>query len=197
MATPYLTPAVLRDRVPALADSARFADSDLADYIAEFEELVENYRGVAFTPREATEAVDLPEAGATRISLTWPQVRSITSVTVDGDVADTDTYRLTADGRLVVDGSLVAFTGTELVVVYEHGYSSPSPALLRACREYVRTVALADRSNVGRDVIRQSGSDMTIQYSTPDPAAGRPTGFLEVDRIINLQPNYRLMVGAG
>jgi hypothetical protein len=197
MATPYLTPAQLRDRVPALAEAARFPDEDLAGYIAEFEELVESYRGVAFTPREATESVDLPPPGATRVRLDWPEVVSITSVTIDEVISASDTYRLTSDGVLVVAGEVTLWTGTEMTVVYEHGFPSPGPALLRACREYVRATALADRSNLGRDVIRQSAGDMTTQYSTPNPAEGRPTGFLEVDRIINLQPNHRLTVGVG
>ena len=191
-----MTAAALRGRVAVLADG-RFTDTELNDYIAEFEGLVENYRGVAFTPREATETVDLPDGGATRIILDQPRVRSITSVTVDGDVAAADTYRLDDQGAVVVDGTATVFTGTSLTVVYQHGYDSPSPALLRACREYVRSVALADRSNVGRDVIRQSAGEMTTQYSTPDPDRGRPTGFLEVDRLINLQPNHRLNVGVG
>lgn len=192
----YTTATALRLRVPVLA-SDRFTDTELDDYIAEFEELVENYRGVAFEPRTATETVDLPDSGATGIVLDWPQVRSITSVVVDGDTVDDETYRLDSSGRLVPDGTATVFTGTTLTVTYSHGLTEPGPALLRACREYVRATALADRSNVGRDVIRQSAGEMTTQYSTPNPAEGRPTGFLEVDRLINLQPNYRSTVGAG
>jgi hypothetical protein len=191
-----MTTLVLRTRVPTLANS-KYADADLAEYIAEFESMVEDYRGVAFTPRTATEAVDLPAGGATKIVLDWPRVRSITSVTVDGVLAATDTYRLDSDGALVVDGDATSFTGTTMTVVYEHGFDSPSPVLLRACREYVRIVAVADRSSVPRDIIATSTDGMSTRFSTPDMGAGRVTGYLEVDRLINLQPGYRLTVGVG
>jgi hypothetical protein len=191
-----MTVGTLRTRVPTLANS-KYEDADLADYIAEFESMVEDYRGVAFTPREATETVDLPAGGASRVVLDWPMVRSITSVTIDAVAVSSSVYRLADDGAVeVVDGQS-PFSGATLVVVYQHGYDAPSPTLLRACREYVRIVAVADRSSVPRDIIATSSDGMSTRYSTPDMDHGRVTGYLEVDRLINLQPGHRLTIGVG
>lgn len=196
MATPYMTVAALRARVPTLANS-KYEDADLAEYIAEFESMVEDYRGVAFTPREATETVDIPAGGATRVVLDRPMVRSITSVTVDAVAVASTVYRLADDGALEVVDGVSALSGTSLTVVYQHGYDAPSTTLLRACREYVRIVAVADRSSVPRDIISTSSDGMSTRYSTPDMDHGRVTGYLEVDRLINLQPSHRLTVGVG
>lgn len=64
--------------------------------------------------------------------------------------------------------------------------------LVRACRQYVRSCAMADNSNVPRDVIGQSFEGNYTRYSTPDKSAGRLTGYLEVDRLLNSLPDYRL-----
>jgi hypothetical protein len=191
-----MTVGTLRTRVPTLANS-KYEDADLAEYIAEFESMVEDYRGVAFTPREATETVDLPAGGANRVVLDRPMVRSITSVTIDAVAVSSSVYRLADDGAVeVVDGQS-PFSGATFVVVYQHGYDAPSATLLRACREYVRIVAVADRSSVPRDIIATSSDGMSTRYSTPDMEHGRVTGYLEVDRLINLQPGHRLNVGVG
>lgn len=68
------------------------------------------------------------------------------------------------------------------------------PVLARACREYVRASAVATRSNVGRDVIAQSVEGLTTRFSTPDKAAGRPTGYLDVDRLLNSLTDHRILV---
>lgn len=77
-------------------------------------------------------------------------------------------------------------TGIELTI------GTAPEEFLRGCREYVRSCALADQSTVPRDVISQSfGDGGYTRYSTPDWAAGRPTGYLEVDRILNGLPDRR------
>lgn len=68
------------------------------------------------------------------------------------------------------------------------------PVLARACREYVRASAVATRSNVSRDVISQSVEGMVTRFSTPDKKAGRPTGYIDVDRLLNTLPDRRRMV---
>jgi hypothetical protein len=76
-------------------------------------------------------------------------------------------------------------------VTYSHGIDTPAVAV-RACAEYVRAVALAERSGTSRDVIAQSFDGGFTRYSTPDWSRGRPTGFLEVDRLLDTLPDYRV-----
>lgn len=83
-----------------------------------------------------------------------------------------------------------AATATATGVTFTIG--TPPAPVLRACREYVRSCALADQSSVPRDVISQSfGDGGYTRYSTPDWEAGRPTGYLEVDRLLNSLDDYR------
>lgn len=179
MATPYLTPAEVRERRPQLADDTIYGDDELASLVAEFEEIAETYAGVAFTPREATAVVLGPAFSV--VLHHWP-VRSITSVIVDGAEGDPASYLLYTERGWLMNGPLGA--ASELVVTYSHGYDAPPADLLRACAEYVRATAMADRSGQSRDVVMQSFDGGMTRYSSPNWAAGRPTGFLEVDRLL-------------
>jgi hypothetical protein len=194
-----MTAADLRAAVPALENTGRYSDDQLDGYVAEFEGLAESYRGVAFTPRSAVETCTVC-SGTSRILLNWPKVRSITSVVVDGNTVEASTYRATEAGVLVSSSGFVAggaFPEAQAVVSYDHGFDAPTASvmpgsvLLRACREYVRVVALADRSSVPRDIISTSADGLSTRYSTPDWGAGRPTGYIEIDRLLNTLPDYR------
>jgi hypothetical protein len=178
-----MTADELRARVKVLDDPS-IEDEWLEELVAEFEDIAERYIGVAYEPRETTETVDVCRAG--RFLTKWPQVTEVSELTVDGDAVTTD-YTFTDGWSINLDGW---FTGV-LSVTYTHGFEAPTPAILRACREYVRSCALADRSSVPRDAYLQNGDGITFRLSTPDWDAGRPTGYIEVDRILNSVDRYR------
>lgn len=200
MATPYTTAANVRSLVPPLADENTFTDVMLGNYIAEFEAVAEDYRGVAFTPRDSVERHSMMTYAP--LQLFWPKVRSITSISIDGTAQTTDQYQLDQFGRVI--GLLSAGPnpyGSWATVTYSHGFDAPpagtyGPLVVRACVQYVRAVALRDLSDLNRDVISFSDGGMTYRYSTPSKEAGRPTGFIEVDRLLNSLPDYRT-VGIG
>jgi hypothetical protein len=197
VASPYLTPDQIRARVAVLTDVDRYPDDEIAEVVAEFEGLVEDYRGVAFTTRTATETYDIPAAGGREITLAWPKVQAVTSVAIDGSTVDPTLYWLGEAGTIHAIGSPI--TGTAVTVTYTHGFTTTPQSILRATREYVRAVLLQNRSNVPRDVIGRTGPDggPTERYSTPDPSKGRLTGYLEVDRLVTASPNYRRRIGVG
>lgn len=69
----------------------------------------------------------------------------------------------------------------------------PVGELLRsACAEYVAAVSTSRGSKTSRDVIAQSIDGSWTRYSTPDMSAGRPTGWTEVDRLLNSLGDYRI-----
>jgi hypothetical protein len=181
---PYTTPDELRARVPVL-DDPNIEDEHLEDLVAEFEDIAERYTGVAYLPRETTETADLCH-GRVFFPM-WPQITEVTEITVDAAAVTTE-YTFT-NGRTLDLGGY--HTGV-LSVTYTHGFSEPPRAILRACREYVRSCALADRSSIPRDAYLQNGDGITFRLSTPDWAAGRPTGFIEVDRLLNSVDSYRI-----
>lgn len=176
----YLTADQLRDRVPALAeDEVAIPDEALVELVAEFEVIAEEYIGVAYEERETVESFDLTRTSI--VVLKWPLVSSVDAITLDDETVDADCYTFT-------DGYSIRFpsprTGV-LAVEYTHGLPEPTAQILRACREYVRSCALADRSRTPRDAYLQQGDGITFRLSTPDWDDGRPTGYIEVDRILN------------
>lgn len=183
----YLTPTQIRSRVPQLANATTFPDAEMVRLVAEFEEIAERYRGVAFTPRDATQTWTQPDW---KVQLSnWP-VRSITSVTYDTTTGDLT--KVLFDKNTARVWGLDWTRSDSLTIAYSYGLDAPGSSLLRACAEYVRACMLADRSGNSRDVIAQSFDGATTRYSTPDWGRGRPTGYLEVDRLLNGLPDYRL-----
>lgn len=71
-------------------------------------------------------------------------------------------------------------------------YTTAPETLKRACAVYVEAVANATRSGTSRDVIAQSMDGSWTRFSTPDWSAGRPSGWTEVDRLLNSLPDYRI-----
>lgn len=188
----YQTAAQIRSAVPVLADTTAFPDIKLTDLVGEFEEIAEEYRGVAFEPRTVTEVYRFDVSACTdELQLRWPLLRSVTTVTGDGVTITAANYEL--DKPVGVIWYATGFAArADIAVTYVHGYDAPPKGVIRACREYVRSCALSDKSSVPRDVIAQSFDGGYTRFSTPDWDAGRPTGWLEVDRLLNAQRNYRI-----
>lgn len=183
---PYLTEEQVREARPNLAsiDSARITGA-----VRSFELVVEDYYQRACTPRTRTAPgcywrwawLRLPDVGVTEV----------TAATVDGvSQGDLPLALVTPDrlGDLVsVPGSwTLPVTTTAPVLTYIHGDpDGPNELLLDACAEYVEAVSIARNSGVSRNVLSQAADGGTTRYSTPNKAEGRPTGWLEVDRLIN------------
>jgi NaMN:DMB phosphoribosyltransferase len=168
-----------------------YTDEDLDKLAGEFKGTVERYLGCAQEPTTTTEIVDLT-APAKEIVLAWPKIRSITSVTVAGVTLAATAYRpRLASGLLVRVGGCWDHEHPP-TVVYVHGADAPSEGLERACALYVASVAVAEQSGTSRDIITQGIDGGTTRYSTPNFDEGRPTGWLEVDRLINAEAGFKI-----
>lgn len=185
----YLTAAQVRSRVPALANSTTYPDSELNNIVQEFTEIVERYRDVAFEPRTVTgEIITRPN---TIQQLGNRPVRTVTAISIDGTAMTAGDL-----AKVIIDGPTGMISGgtwaaaKQIAVTYTHGLDSPPELLLRACAEYVRAIAFSTRSGQSRDVIAQSVDGSFTRYSTPDWDSKRPTGYLEVDRLLNSLPSY-------
>lgn len=186
-ATPYLTADAAKERDQRLAD---FDASDIENGVADFEDKAEEYRGVAYTPRDAE--ATLRGNAASYLFLPHLKVRTVESITIDGtalsvsELADVTTW---GDEGALERG--VGWCGTQIVVAYTHGFEAPPATVLTACTEYVLCVLRAQKSGVSRNTLSEATEAGTTRYSTPDWNAGRPTGWLEVDRLLNSLPDYR------
>lgn len=104
-----------------------------------------------------------------------------------GIPADTTIVSVTASTAVLSAAATASGTGVTFTI------NEAPKAVQRACAEYVRASVLADRSGVPRDVIGQSFEGTYTRYSTPDKAAGRPTGYLDIDRLLNMLEDRRRM----
>lgn len=189
---PYLTAADLTGSGGVLDNTTDFPEATLTALVAEFEELAERYRGRAYRPREAVVTV----AGTTSktILLNYVDVSAVTAATIDGDAIDEEAVTVWPDGRLVRSAGW-GDADSQVVVTITHGADEPPPAVLRACREFVRAKATAARGNLPRDIPRQITTE-NAGYIPPLPAAnwsaGSPTGIKVVDDALNSVPDARI-----
>lgn len=178
-AAPYLTAEAATTRDDRLAS---FEAAPIDAQIASFEPIAERYRGVAYTPRDASKVFT---AGcASSLILPNTRIRSVTSVVIDGATIDPANYQPGLSAGVIKSRS--GWSYQSLTVTYTHGYDAPPGELLDACTEYVLSVLKSRASGVSRNTLSQGSPDGgTTRYSTPDWEAGRPTGWLEVDRLLN------------
>lgn len=187
-------------QMPGIADDSTYPPQRVREVREEFEAIVDEYRGTSFVPRLRVQTV--------RHDCWWSlssfllddlHPRVLRSIDVGGDaVADLSVWTFSPYGLLYSETSGVSgwAVGEAVTIAYEYGLSEPPPALQRACREYVRAVLLRETSGVDRDVISQSFEGMVTRYSTPDASAGRPTGYVEIDRLLNSLPDHRVPIVA-
>lgn len=171
----YLTAAELQDRRPSLAyqDTA-----DLDDLCAQFALIVEGYVGRSYAVGTVT-MTRWVEGGVGSVAAAGP-VASITAATLDG-VAVVATMR--TSGSVIYFDPAVGGTGV-LSVVYSVSGGAPAD-LLEACAEYVERSIVSRESGTSRDILGQSIDGSYVRYSSPDIKAGRPTGWSDVDRLLN------------
>ena len=190
MADPYYTPAEIRSLVAPIADSGKYSNELLEALIADYEELAERARGVAYRHREASAMFYDPGC---RITLPNVMIVTVDSVTVDGTAWDagqiTDLKVMAPLGWVDAE----AWGGSEVVITYTHGYENPPSSILRGCREFVRSRAIESQSAKPRQTVGYT-DDSGQQYSfdRADWNAGKYTGLPSVDDAINTATDFRV-----
>jgi hypothetical protein len=191
---PYTTPALVRAAYPAIADTTVYLDATLLSLIDEFEQIAEEYRGISYLVRSVTETVTVPPGLIwTEMILDHAPVVAVTVFTFNG----TAITRYSLDKRFGIISNVYNLTGSitqsaDVVCTYTHGLVAPPTPVLRACMIYTRNGAKLDVAGTSRDVLSQAVDGATTRYSTPDWGAGRPTGYLEVDRLLNSVTDFRV-----
>lgn len=168
--------------IPGVDHPNKHSTARLLELRDEFEDLAERWTGQAWVPRFAQETL------RNTILLNFPQPRSIVSVVDSQSVTiDATSWELAEWGGLTdgFGGSITGYGIWPLTVKYVHGADRPPADLVGACKQYVRSKLLADNSRIGRDTLSQTDpAGITERWSTPDWNAGRPTGLLDVDRVL-------------
>ncbi len=155
-----------------------------------FEAIAEEARGTAYVRRLAVET----HRGRSSVLVHRAHPDTVRSVTIAGTAQDASEFTIGHEGLLLQNGARCVVAEADTVVVaYEHGYTVPPPAIVQACREYVRAKILADTSDQGRNVISFTNlaTGEQYRYGTADWSAGRFTGMESVDALIRSVPDER------
>lgn len=193
--TAYVTAAVAKAAVEGLND---FTDTQVEACVSEFESIFERYRGFSAIPRTVSEEVGNRPLGSS-LFLAWPLVTTLTSITCDSTaISIADVVLIKERGEI---HNILTWPGPpvhSVLVAYTHGLAAVPPMVERMTIEYVNRTLRAQDMGTGRDVLSEGFDGGATRYVTPDWNKGRPTGWLEVDRLLNSQPDRRRpQVGAG
>jgi hypothetical protein len=172
--------AALRQEM-GLSDSGRFPDWLLADYRDGYAEYVEQVCGRAFTPRYSI--AHMVGRGARSLTLPYVDVTAVRSATVDGETVDLSTVTILAGCMLARSGKWPV--GDPVEVHVEHGMTSPPPRLVREVVRAIRRDLLARGAQSPSDMLWETVDGNTVRYSTPDARAGRPTGVMALDAVLD------------
>lgn len=194
--TTYVTVAEVR-AMPGMADGAKFPDADIVNAIEWFESKFEEYSGVAWAPRSASDWVD--GTGSRWLGLPRFPVISLQSVKVYSDATTFVAYSAAelADIRISVTGYLLRvglgywpWGRQNILVDYTFGYS-PTPlwvkdAALMAIADKLRSDLTNSRART--QYATETGEGI-IRTSMPGP--DRPFGIPAVDEAANRARRYR------
>jgi hypothetical protein len=174
--------------VQGLDDVATFPDEVVEAAIAQAEELIDTYCGTSFTVKPFTVTVDGTMSRAVRIPVMYP--RSLTSVTVDGEVVPTGDlvdWRLLPEGIVWRPDGVFPHTepGANITISGTAGVTDEPPAEIAAAtrtltignllqlENRVPDRALAVQSEFGQIQVAQAGG------------LNRPTEYPSVNAILN------------
>lgn len=137
---------------------------------------IERILGFALVPRCTSETIVATNANVIRP--TWGRIRSVRSLTVNGDTVNV------ADVDVVGDYVEVAITpGDTVAIVYEHGLGAPPNDLAEATMTLARVRAQAPQSAIPDRAERFTGDNgRTFELSV---AGARRTGLPEVDAVLH------------
>lgn len=180
----YFTLGSLREE-PNLNDINRFPDALLAEFRDEIEVFVEEACQVAFVPRWGTETQR--GDGTNTLVLRTNQVRSLTSVKIDGVTQTVSDFEV-LDGDIVHRRSGLSFTTWDPVVLnFEHGHDRPPAHLVREMKNACRSRLLQRGAQSPRDrVWEQTPEGLTVRFSTADVRLGRWSGMSDLDAAITM-----------
>lgn len=193
----YATVADVRS-IAALADPGEFSAARILAAITEFEDIADTYRGIAYVRRVSVDRVRV-EQGCSKLSFDRVMVRQVRAIyNAAGTALPVTSWALNGRGFVNIDSYLagIAYStlgaGYDVTVVWEHGQDTGVPETLRrATVQHVRSTLLNESSGLSRDVIATAEQGFVTRYSTPSWKDGRPTGFTEVDRLLNQIPDRR------
>lgn len=194
----YVTRAELR-AMNGLGDSGVFPDADLDEAAALAKVIIDEYCGSSFgdvtAPAYDAFSVTLDGNGHDRIRLVdfagnlvlFP--RSIASVTVDGIAVVGVSYVLQPSGLVIRDSGIFDASsdgGQNVVITGTAGVTDSTPVDIQvAARAIARHYALDLVGRLSDRALSATGADGSFEVKAQAGGVARPTGFPEVNAILN------------
>lgn len=172
---------------PGLPDAGRWPTTLLLDARDQVESYIEDYCGMSFVPRYAHDR--LHGTGARSLPLSRLHPRRIRSITVNGEALNPDSCVVEAHGVVVrTDGTFPAPSdgAPNVDIVYEHGLDAPPPRLREEAIREIRGRVASSRMAAPTQALWQQVDGVVIRYATPDAAARRPTGNMQLDAALEV-----------
>jgi hypothetical protein len=192
--TGYVTLDEIR-ALPNLGDSNRFTDDDLVAAREWFETLFEDYTGMAFVPRTATERID--GHCSTLMLKHWPvrsvtAVRSYTTATVYTSFSAGELADLKIDPTGEIKRYSLGYWPADVEIDYTHGQAAPPADVKREALVAIQEKLMEDNS--GRPVDRTYGTATDgVFVRSILPGKDKPFGIASVDAVANrYRAKYRL-----
>jgi hypothetical protein len=181
----YFTTAELRAQDAALADPVRFPDAQLDAMRQLVEQSLEDACDVGFVPRASTATPSRTAGpfggdGSRWLSLPVHMLRSVVSVTSDGQVLDLTGVAVRGHCLWLYDGW--PWGVANLTVTYSHGYDAPPLRVKRAALILAKVWLLEGPVDVRATQV-SAGDGSTINLATPG-VLGSTFGVPEVDAVV-------------
>lgn len=179
----------------ALPNLATFTADELAEALEWFETTFEDYVGMAFVPRTATERLS---GRCTTIMLKhWPvrsitAVRSYTSPSAYTEFTGDELADLQPDAAGEVKRYAGGYWPADVEVDYVHGQASPPADIVKAAKVAIQERLMEDRSARPADRTYGVATEQGIVRNIL-PGKDRPFGLADVDAVANrYRAKYRL-----
>jgi hypothetical protein len=190
----YVTIAEIR-ALPNLGDAVKFTDDELAQAREWFETTFEDYTGMAFVPRTATERLD--GHCSTLMLKHWPvrsvtAVRSYTTATVYTSFSAGELADLKIDRTGEIKRYSLGYWPADVEIDYTHGQAAPPADVKREALVAIQEKLMEDNS--GRPVDRTYGTATDgVFVRSILPGKDKPFGIASVDACANrYRAKYRL-----
>jgi hypothetical protein len=187
----YCTLAEVR-ALEGLDDTALYTDAEITAGISWAEDLIDTHCGTSFTYKAFT--ATLTGNGATTIRLVKDDgstvlfPRTLTSVTVDGNVEVTTGWALYPEGIIARTEGSFTYTkpGRNIVVVGTAGVTSTaSEPIAWAARTLARYYALSLHNRVDDRALQIQNDFGTVTFAQAGGNPDRPTALPEVNAVLN------------
>lgn len=181
--------------LPNLGDDNRFTDDALAEAREWFETLFEDYTGMAFVPRLATERLD----GRCRTLMLkhWPvrsvtAVRSFTTATASTGFTADELADLKIDPTGEITRYSFGYWPADVEMDYVHGQAAPPADVKREALVAIQERLMEDKSGRPADRTYGTATDGVFVRSIL-PGKDKPFGLSSVDEVANrYRSKYKL-----